>query len=37
MFEKDNRTLQNPKQLEKNYFFYSPSNITIEPASNKIF
>ena len=36
MFEKDNRTLKNPKHFEKNIFLlYSPRNITIEPVSNK--
>ena len=40
MFEKDNRTLKNPKHFEKNIFLlYSPRNVTItmnyEPASNK--
>ena len=40
MFEKDNRTLKNPKHFEKKIFLlYSPRNVTItmnyEPASNK--
>ena len=36
MFEKDSRTLKNPKRLQKNVsLLYSPRKFTIEPASNK--
>ena len=36
MFEKINRTIKNPKHLQKNIFLlYSPRKFTIEPASNK--
>ena len=36
MFQKDNRTLKNPKHFEKKYFFtLFTRNIAIEPASNK--
>ena len=36
MFEKDSRTVKNPKQLQKNVILlYSPRKLTIEPATKK--
>ena len=36
MFEKDSRTVKNPKQLQKNVILlYSLRKLTIEPATKK--
>ena len=36
LFQKDSRTVKNPKHLQKNVFLlYSPGKSTIEPATSK--